>query len=129
MTTGKFLDEPTGFLEIDPRPRPHSDEASSPTATPARDAPPSDALVFFGTTGDLARKMIFPALQALVKSGRLGVPIVGVAKADWKVERLRGRAQPGDPVKPTGSLRPPGVGTIRPIRLILTRREVLGFVA
>ena len=44
----------------------------------------SDALVFFGATGDLAHKMIFPALQAMVKRGHLNVPIIGVAKARWK---------------------------------------------
>ncbi|HSY20727.1 MAG TPA: glucose-6-phosphate dehydrogenase [Polyangiaceae bacterium] len=54
---------------------------------------PSDALVFFGATGDLAHKMIFPALQALVKKGRLQVPVVGVAKAGWTVEELRKRAR------------------------------------
>ena len=44
---------------------------------PATD--PSDALVFFGMSGDLARKKIFPALYAMVKKGHLGVPIIGVA--------------------------------------------------
>jgi glucose-6-phosphate 1-dehydrogenase len=53
----------------------------------------SDALVFFGATGDLAHKMIFPALQSLVKKGRLDVPIVGVAKAGWNLEQLRERAR------------------------------------
>ena len=43
----------------------------------------SDALVFFGATGDLAYKKIFPALQAMVKRGHLNVPVVGVAKAGW----------------------------------------------
>jgi glucose-6-phosphate 1-dehydrogenase len=52
----------------------------------------SDALVFFGATGDLAYKKIFPALQALVKRGHLDVPVVGVAKAGWNVEQLRARA-------------------------------------
>jgi len=57
-------------------------------------APPrSDALVFFGATGDLAYKQIFPALQALVKRGLLNVPIIGVAKAAWTVEQLRARAR------------------------------------
>ena len=42
---------------------------------------PSDALVFFGATGDLAFKKIFPALQAMVKRGSLNVPVIGVAKA------------------------------------------------
>ncbi|MCC6179701.1 MAG: glucose-6-phosphate dehydrogenase [Chloroflexi bacterium] len=54
---------------------------------------PSDALVFFGATGDLAYKQIFPALQALVKDGRLDVPIVGVAKAGWGLDQLRERAR------------------------------------
>jgi len=53
----------------------------------------SDALVFFGATGDLAHKMIFPSLQALVKKGRLRVPIIGVAKAGWNLEQLRARAR------------------------------------
>ena len=42
---------------------------------------PSDALVFFGATGDLAYKKIFPSLQAMVKRGHLNVPVIGVAKA------------------------------------------------
>src|ERR1700739_1514596 len=53
----------------------------------------SDALVFFGATGDLAYKKIFPALQAMVKRGNLDVPVIGVAKAGWKIEQLRARAQ------------------------------------
>lgn len=56
-------------------------------------APRSDALVFFGASGDLAYKKIFPALQAMVRRGHLDVPIVGVAKADWNVEQLRARAR------------------------------------
>jgi glucose-6-phosphate 1-dehydrogenase len=56
-------------------------------------APPSDALVFFGATGDLAYKKIFPALQSLVRRGRLGVPIVGVAKSGWTREQLIARAR------------------------------------
>src|SRR5579863_6744721 len=53
----------------------------------------SDVLVFFGATGDLAYKKIFPALQAMVRRGHLNVPIVGVAKAGWTLERLRERAR------------------------------------
>jgi glucose-6-phosphate 1-dehydrogenase len=53
----------------------------------------SDALVFFGATGDLAYKKIFPALQALVQHGELAVPVIGVAKAGWTLEQLRTRAQ------------------------------------
>jgi glucose-6-phosphate 1-dehydrogenase len=52
----------------------------------------SDALVFFGATGDLAYKKIFPALQALVKRGHLDMPVVGVAKTGWNLEQLRARA-------------------------------------
>jgi glucose-6-phosphate 1-dehydrogenase len=54
---------------------------------------PSDAFVFFGATGDLAYKKIFPALQAMVKRGNLKVPIIGVAKAGWTLENLRARAR------------------------------------
>lgn len=53
----------------------------------------SDALVFFGATGDLAYKKIFPALQSMVKRGTLKVPIIGVAKSGWTVEQLRERAR------------------------------------
>ena len=53
----------------------------------------SDALVFFGITGDLAFKKIFPALHAMAKRGRLDVPVVGVAKSGWNLERLRARAR------------------------------------
>ena len=53
----------------------------------------SDALVFFGATGDLAYKKIFPSLQSLVKRGRLDVPVIGVAKAGWTLEQLRARAR------------------------------------
>ena len=53
----------------------------------------SDALVFFGATGDLAYKKIFPALQRLIRHGRLDVPVIGVAKAGWGLEQLRERAR------------------------------------
>ena len=53
----------------------------------------SDALVFFGATGDLAYKKIFPALQGMVKRGNLNVPVVGVAKAGWNLDQLRARAK------------------------------------
>jgi glucose-6-phosphate 1-dehydrogenase len=55
----------------------------------------SDALVFFGATGDLAHKKIFPALQAMIKRGNLNVPVIGVAKAGWNIEQLRERARDG----------------------------------
>ncbi|RFP61260.1 glucose-6-phosphate dehydrogenase [Luteimonas weifangensis] len=49
----------------------------------------SDALVLFGATGDLAYKKIFPALQALVRDGELDMPVVGVARDRWNLQRLR----------------------------------------
>src|ERR1700729_2841027 len=55
----------------------------------------SDALVFFGATGDLAYKKIFPALQAMVQRGHLDVPVIGVAKAGWNLDQLRARAHDG----------------------------------
>src|SRR5947209_1015157 len=55
-------------------------------------APPSDALVIFGVTGDLAYKQIFPALQAMMRRGHLDAPIIGVARSSWDDERLRARA-------------------------------------
>ena len=53
----------------------------------------SDALVFFGATGDLAYKKIFPALQAMVRRGTLSVPVIGVAKAGWTLNQLQDRAK------------------------------------
>jgi glucose-6-phosphate 1-dehydrogenase len=52
----------------------------------------SDAFVFFGATGDLAYKKIFPALLGLVRAGRLDMPVIGVARGAWTAERLRERA-------------------------------------
>src|SRR5271154_1826866 len=51
----------------------------------------SDALVLFGVTGDLAHKMIFPALYAMVKKGTLKVPVIGVAFPEWNMARLHKR--------------------------------------
>jgi glucose-6-phosphate 1-dehydrogenase len=53
----------------------------------------SDALVFFGATGDLAFKQIFPSLQGLVRRGHLDMPIIGVAKAGWSLDDLKARAR------------------------------------
>jgi glucose-6-phosphate 1-dehydrogenase len=53
----------------------------------------SDALVFFGATGDLAYKKIFPSLQAMIKRGNLNVPVIGVAKAGWNLDNLKARAR------------------------------------
>jgi glucose-6-phosphate 1-dehydrogenase len=64
----------------------------------------SDILVFFGATGDLAYKKIFPALQALVKRGTLNVPVIGVARAGWSLDQLKARAK--DSVEKHGGLDP-----------------------
>src|SRR5208283_5758576 len=64
----------------------------------------SDALVFFGATGDLAYKKIFPALQAMVKRGNLTVPVIGVAKAGWNLDQLKARAK--DSLEKHGGLDP-----------------------
>ena len=53
------------------------------------DAPRADALVVFGITGDLAREKIIPALQAMVRHGDLDVPIVGVARSGWNLEKFQ----------------------------------------
>ena len=55
----------------------------------------SDALVFFGATGDLAHKKIFQASQALAKRGHLDILVIGVAKAGWTLDQLRARAADG----------------------------------
>jgi glucose-6-phosphate 1-dehydrogenase len=70
----------------------------------ARSAGSSDALVFFGATGDLAHKKIFPALQALAKRGNLDIPVIGVAKAGWTLDQLKARAR--DSVERYGGLDP-----------------------
>ena len=70
----------------------------------------SDALVFFGATGDLAYKKIFPSLQAMLKRGNLNVPVIGVAKAGWSVEQLRARAK--DSLEKHGGLDPAAFGKL-----------------
>src|SRR5215475_7109807 len=64
----------------------------------------ADALVFFGATGDLAYKKIFPALQAMVKRGTLNVPVIGVARGGWNLDKLKARAK--DSVEKHGGLDP-----------------------
>ncbi len=54
---------------------------------------PSDALVFFGATGDLAYKKIFPSLQGMIRHGTLSVPVIGVAGSGWTIDQLRDRAR------------------------------------
>jgi glucose-6-phosphate 1-dehydrogenase len=70
----------------------------------------SDALVFFGITGDLAYKKIFPALQAMVKRGHLAVPVIGVAKSGWTLDQLKARAR--DSVEKHGGLDPAAFGKL-----------------
>jgi glucose-6-phosphate 1-dehydrogenase len=60
----------------------------------SRPAPTTaDALVFFGATGDLAYKKIFPSLQAMARRGHLDLPVIGVAKAGWDLEQFKARAR------------------------------------
>jgi glucose-6-phosphate 1-dehydrogenase len=60
-------------------------------STPSGDPGRSDALVLFGATGDLAYKKIFPALYAMAKRGTLEVPVIGVARSEWDLERFQAR--------------------------------------
>ncbi|MGD8875598.1 MAG: glucose-6-phosphate dehydrogenase, partial [Gammaproteobacteria bacterium] len=63
---------------------------------------PADTLVIFGVTGDLAHKMIFPALYAMARRGVLKVPVVGVAAPKWSVAQLRKRAT--DSIRQSGRI-------------------------
>ncbi len=54
---------------------------------------PADAMVFFGATGDLAYKQIFPALQKMMEHGKLNVPVIGVAKSGWNLDQFRDRVR------------------------------------
>ncbi|MGC2275960.1 MAG: hypothetical protein WA571_08115 [Candidatus Binatus sp.] len=65
----------------------------------------SDALVLFGVTGDLAHKMIFPALYALAKRGALNIPVIGVAFPKWSLARLHNRVT--DSIKRSGGIDKP----------------------
>lgn len=65
-------------------------------------ATPADALVIFGVSGDLAHKMIFPALYAMAKRGVLNVPVVGVASTNWSLAQLRNHA--ADSIKQAGKI-------------------------
>jgi glucose-6-phosphate 1-dehydrogenase len=70
----------------------------------------SDALVFFGATGDLAYKQIFPSLQRLAKRGKLNGPVIGVAKAGWNLDQLKARAK--DSVEKHGGIDPEGFNVL-----------------
>jgi glucose-6-phosphate 1-dehydrogenase len=77
----------------------------------------ADAFVFFGATGDLAHKKIFPALQALARRGDLGIPVIGVAKNGWTLDQLKARAR--DSVERYGGLDPEAFGRLsRALRYI-----------
>lgn len=76
----------------------------------------SDALVLFGVTGDLAHKMIFPALYAMTKRGVLDIPVIGVAFPKWSLERLHRRAT--DSIKKAG-----GVDDPRALKQLLSRLQ------
>ena len=80
----------------------------------------SDALVFFGATGDLAYKKIFPSLQAMVKHGRLDVPVIGVAKAGWNLDQLKARAR--DSVEKHGGIDPPSFEKLHGLAALRRRR-------
>ncbi len=69
--------------------------------------PPSDAIVIFGVTGDLAHKKIIPALDAMVSKGRLKVPVIGVASSKWTLAQLHGRVT--DSLAKAGATRDPAV--------------------
>jgi glucose-6-phosphate 1-dehydrogenase len=75
-------------------------------ASSSLDQPYSDALVFFGATGDLAYKQIFPSLQKLAKRGKLAGPVIGVAKAGWNLDQFKARAL--DSVEKHGGVDPVG---------------------
>jgi glucose-6-phosphate 1-dehydrogenase len=77
----------------------------------------SDALVFFGASGDLAHKQIFPALYAMTKRSVLNVPVVGVAHSDWDLEQLRNRAR--DSIEHT----PGGIDDRRAFNQLLSRLQ------
>jgi glucose-6-phosphate 1-dehydrogenase len=68
----------------------------------------ADAFVFYGATGDLAYKKIFPSLQGMIRRGALNVPIIAVAKEDWKLEQLQARAK--DSVERHGGIDPAAFG-------------------
>jgi glucose-6-phosphate 1-dehydrogenase len=75
-------------------------------------SPPSDALVLFGATGDLAHKKVFPALQAMVKRGHLDVPVIGIARPAGDVEAFR--ADIRESLEKSGRLDPAAFARLAP---------------
>lgn len=82
-------------------------------------APHSDSLVLFGITGDLAHKMILPALYAMTKRGALNVPVIGVALPDWSLSRLHERVT--DSIRRSG-----GIDNRRALKHLLSRFSYVG---
>jgi glucose-6-phosphate 1-dehydrogenase len=80
--------------------RPGIDDAMNNASTISS----SDAFVFFGATGDLAHKKIFPALQAMIRRGELDMPVIGMGRAGWTVDKLRERAR--DSLEQSGGVDP-----------------------
>ena len=79
------------LVELRPPPRPLFKDFSPAFSHSNYLEAHSDALVIFGVTGDLAYQTIFPALYAMVKSGELNIPVIGVASSKWDLEQLRAR--------------------------------------
>src|ERR1700753_1852613 len=92
----------TQIARIPSRTHAEYDEAAAPGDRIKMSTDESDALVFYGATGDLAYKKIFPALQAMVKRGNLKIPVIGVAKNGWNLAQLKARAR--DSVEKHGGL-------------------------
>jgi len=84
----------------------------------------SYALVFFGATGDLAYKKIFPSLHAMAKRGHLNTPVIGVAKSRWGIEQLRTR----DSLEKQQAVSGCGTGINPPCRITSQRYSSLGHV-
>ena len=80
----------------------HEEKAAAKKTSCLMTTSRSDALVLFGVTGDLAHKMIFPALYAMAKHGTLKVPVIGVAFPKWSLDRLRNRVT--DSIKRSGGI-------------------------
>lgn len=74
------------------------------------DSPHSDALVFFGATGDLVFKKIFPALYSMERLGGLDLPVIGVARSKWTIEQFRARAR--ESIERQGALDEPAFGRL-----------------
>jgi glucose-6-phosphate 1-dehydrogenase len=84
---------PVALGHYKPMERVMTDSDPSQVSALQSDTSRSDALVFFGATGDLAYKQIFPALQAMVRRGHLDMPVIGVAGSSWTDDQLRARAR------------------------------------